>query len=920
MKTPDVTPMMKQYNDAKAAAGSALLLFRMGDFYELFFDDAYKAADALGITVTSRDRNKGPDATPMAGFPHHQLDAYLARLIAAGFRVAVCEQLEDPKLAKSIVKREVVRIVTPGTVTDDAILDPKSSNYLAAIAVPPKCRLAASPNDLALAPGDDSSGAQRAVMIHPAEIVGLSWVELSTGEFFAASLPYRELEDRLAGVQPSELLVSESAAVYFPKKYGGAAMTTVRPDWTFHRKTAAETLLRHFKVKTLEGFGFTEADSPAVCAAGAVLDYLRETQKQSLSHIETLVRHQSGRQLEIDQSSRRSLELFRSGHEGRREGSLLWALDDCVTPPGSRLMAEWLTYPLTDIQQISLRQDAVEEFLAADARRDEIRERLRNVYDLARIMSRVIQERVSPRELIAVGQTLQTLPYFKEYLAGRKSSLLQTLGDSLFPLRELAEELSAALGEDAPLSSRDGGFIRPGYNAELDEYRNLQHGGKQWLASYQAAESARTGIPTLKVGFNSVFGYYIEITRTHSDKIPPEYVRKQTLKNAERYITEELKVYEEKVLGAEEKAKALEFSLFAALREKVAAERTKIQRSAGALAALDALSALAQIAARRNYCRPAMVEEPVLHIKDGRHPVLELTEESGTFVPNDADCGGESAVIHLITGPNMAGKSTFIRQVALLAIMAQTGSFIPAAEAEIGVVDRVFARVGASDELTRGLSTFMVEMIETARILNGATSKSLVVLDEIGRGTSTYDGISLAWAIAESLHERIGCRTFFATHYHELTDLAETCPGIDNLNVAVREWDDEIAFLHKIVPGSADRSYGIHVARLAGVPPEVIRRAKKILSELEDAHLDAARGAIGGALKSVAATPFDGSAAAAARPAPPIQFSLFGPDDHPAVEEIRGLDINALTPMDALTLLARLKKTIVDGDQKKKRR
>ena len=917
--------MMKQYNDAKAAAGDALLLFRMGDFYELFFDDAYKAADALGITVTSRDRNKGPDATPMAGFPHHQLDTYLARLISAGFRVAVCEQLEDPKKAKTIVKREVVRIVTPGTVTDDAILDPKSSNYLAAIAVPAKCRLAVSPNDLEIAPtsGAEESASHRTASIHPDETVGLSWVELSTGEFFAATLPFRELSDQLAGIQPSELLVAESSALFFPKKYAGAAMTTVRPDWTFHHKTAVETLLRHFKVKTLEGFGFSDPDAPALHAAGAVLDYLRETQKQSLSHIETLTRHQSGEQLEIDQSSRRSLELFRSGHEGRREGSLLWALDDCVTPSGSRLIAEWLTYPLTAINKIRLRQDAVEELLGSGNQREEFRDRLRSVCDLARIMARVIQERVSPRELAAVGRTLQILPFFRESLVSCGASLLQTLGEHIFPLTELAAELSAALGDDCPLSGRDGGFIRTGYNAELDEYRELGRGGKQWLASYQASESARTGIPTLKVGFNSVFGYYIEVTRLHSDKIPPEYVRKQTLKNAERYITEELKIYEEKVLGAEEKAKALEYDLFVALREKVAAERGKIQRSAGALAMLDALGSLAQIAAKYHYTRPTMVEEPVLHVREGRHPVLERTEESGTFVPNDADCGGSDAMIHLITGPNMAGKSTFIRQVALLVIMAQTGSFLPASEAEIGVVDRVFARVGASDELTRGLSTFMVEMIETARILNGATAKSLVVLDEIGRGTSTYDGISLAWAIAESLHERIGCRTFFATHYHELTDLAETCPGIDNLNVAVREWDDEIAFLHKIVPGSADRSYGIHVARLAGVPPEVIRRAKKILTELEDAHLDAARGAIGGALKSVAATPFLESAETASEKttrSAPVQFSLFGPEDHPVVEEIRSLDVNSLTPLDALTLLARLKKTIDEGDRKKKKR
>ena len=924
MKPTPETPMMKQYLDAKRAAKDAILLFRMGDFYELFFDDAYKAAEALGLTVTTRDRNKGPDATPMAGFPHHQLDVYLARLIAAGYKVAVCEQLEDPKKTKTIVKREVIRIVTPGTVLDDAILDPKANNFLAAVAVPAHPRTALGPNDLALTAGSAGNGmavgvaekgkkgdngktggvsgvggagvggvggaggnggnggtgeaegngskdvnggteyrkerettidgaesdeeppnfpeSARLVQIHPDETVGLAWVELSTGEFNATTLRFGEFYDQLARIHPAELLVPDGAAPFFDRHFESGVMVTRRPDWTFHLKTAEETLLRQFKVGTLEGFALTkEADTPAICAAGGILDYLRETQKQSLDHIESIGKYQTGRQLEIDEASQRSLEILRNSRDGRRDGTLLSVLDCCATPMGSRLLAEWVTYPLTEIEKIVYRQDAIEELVAETAGRQETRLCFRSVYDLARIISRVIQRRVTPRELVGVRKTLEALPVFKNFLDGCRSSLLKTLGAHVYLLEDLADELARAFGEDPPLQFRDGGFICPGYDEKLDEYRNLQYGGKQWLAEYQAAEAKRTGIPTLKVGFNSVFGYYIEVTRVNAEKVPASYVRKQTLKNAERYITEELKVYEEKVLNAEENAKTLEFEIFDRLTDRVAEKRPELQRTAGALAHLDVLAALAETAALRDYRRPQIVEEPVLHILDGRHPVLEAKEPTGAFVPNDADCSPDGAMIHLITGPNMAGKSTYIRQVALLVLMAQIGSFIPASEATIGVADRIFARVGASDELTRGLSTFMVEMIETARILHGAGPRSLVILDEIGRGTSTYDGISLAWAIAEALNHRIGrltpspgtadpetggtspvpsrgCRTFFATNYHVLTNLPDTCAGIDYLNVAVREWNDEIAFLHKIVPGPADRSYGIHVARLAGVP------------------------------------------------------------------------------------------------------
>lgn len=914
-KTTEPTPVMKQYLDAKAKVPDALLLFRMGDFYEVFYDDAVTVAGAVGLALTTRDRDKGPNSVPMAGFPHHQLDIYLSRLIAAGFKVAVCEQLEDPKLAKGIVKRDLVRIVSPGTVTDDAILDPKKSNYLAAISLPSKPRFAPRSDELIAAADDSASAAPRAV--HPDEAIGLAWVELSTGEFTAAVTPYRELFDYLARIHPSEILISESSVCYFPAVLAEGAMLTKRPDWTFRLQTALETLLRQLRVKTLAGFGFeTQTDALALEAAGAALDYLRETQKSSLEHLDSISKYRSGQCLEIDQATIRSLEILQTT-DGRRAGSLLAVLDQCVTPMGSRLLAEWIIYPLCDIEAIRRRLDAVENLFNESSLRDNVRQHLRRVHDLARIMTRVVQGRVTPRELAAVAMTLLELPFFRQALEGCPASLLAALAGEIEPQDNLAQELLRALGEEPPLTWRDGGFIQPGYCQELDDLRDLQHGGKQWLAAYQQSESQRTGIATLRVGFNSVFGYYIEIPRSQADKTPANYVRKQTLKNAERYITEELKAYEEKVLTAEESAKNLELKIFAQLRDATVKIRSEIQQVAAVLAQLDVLANFAHIASARGYTRPNMVSPPVLTIRDGRHPVLEQTEAPGTFTPNDAQCRPDGAMIHLITGPNMAGKSTYIRQVALLVLMAHAGSFLPASFAEIGRTDRIFARVGASDELTRGLSTFMVEMIETARILNGVTRSSLVVLDEIGRGTSTYDGISLAWAITESLLETTRCRTFFATHYHELTDLAETHDGIDNLNVAVREWGDDIAFLHKIVAGPADKSYGIHVARLAGIPSPVIRRAKRILEELESSHMDAAREAMGDLLRQVGSTPFEHPKHTRSASEQVVQFSLFGPENHPVLDELRELDPNTLTPIDALTLLSRWKGELSEEDEPK---
>ncbi|HEV3341038.1 MAG TPA: DNA mismatch repair protein MutS, partial [Pirellulales bacterium] len=586
-------------------------------------------------------------------------------------------------------------------------------------------------------------------------------------------------------------------------------------------------------------FGFDAVEVAAVRAAGAILDYLTESQKSSLDHIDRLAPYRLGQALEIDQATRRSLEITRTLREGRREGSLLEVLDRTVTAMGARLLGDWIANPLTSLALITERHEAVAELVSHAKLTDELRQQLKGIYDVERLLARVTTGRASPRDLSFLNRTLRTLPTVKAKLTARPAALLSRLEGELDLCPDIRGKLDTALEDECPLVSREGGFLRPGFSPELDNLRELAAGGKQWIARYQAEESQRTGIPNLKVGFNQVFGYYLEITHTHREKVPGTYIRKQTVKNAERYITPELKEYEEKVLAADEKAKELEHELFLELRDLVAAGARRLRGTALALAQIDVLAALAELARDRGYCRPIMVGEPILKIVDGRHPVLDLRLAEGTFVPNDTQAGPDEGLVLLITGPNMAGKSTYIRQVALIVLMGQMGSFVPAREATLGVADRIFARVGASDELARGQSTFMVEMTETARILNTATDHSLVILDEIGRGTSTYDGVSLAWAIVEHLHDRVGCRTLFATHYHELTDLATSLAQVKNLNVAVREWQDDVIFLHKILEGAADKSYGIHVARLAGVPRAVIERSKEILAQLEEEHLDA---------------------------------------------------------------------------------
>jgi DNA mismatch repair protein MutS len=868
------TPMMQQYEDAKAVCGDALLFFRMGDFYELFHDDAKVAAKLLGLTLTSRD--KSADPIPMAGFPHHQLQSYLGKLIRQGYRAAVCEQVEDPKTAKGLVKREITRVVTPGTVTDEELLDPLESNYLAAIA-PQIGKGKTEEDDVP---------------------VGIAWADLSTGHFFAAVIPARELQNHLARIAAVEVLVSED-----DRRLGGIKQlnaVSTRPAWTFAQRHAHEILHKQFQVHSLEGFGFTGDDESAIRAAGALLEYLNETQRVSLDHIERLTKYQTSEILEIDEATRRSLELTRTMREGNRSGSLLDVINRTVTPMGARQLALWLANPLTCRDEIVARQQAVGEFVKDAQFRSNLRKQLDGISDLQRLLAKVATGRAGPRDLVSVGQTLARMPKIKAMLTGRKSLRISSLENEIHLCAEVRSAIDAALKADCPIQTKDGGYIKSGCDQKLDELRGLAAGGKQWIADYQASIIASTGINNLKVGYNRVFGYYLETSNANRDKVPDFFIRKQTLKNAERYITPELKEYEEKVLAADERALALELEIFQRLREKVADSARLLQQNARTLSTLDVLSGLAELAAQRSYCQPEILDEPILEIEDGRHPVLDLLESQGTFVSNDTHLGGDSGELLLITGPNMAGKSTYIRQVALITLMAQIGSFVPARQARVGIADRIFARVGASDELSRGQSTFMVEMTETARILNCATSQSLVVLDEIGRGTSTYDGVSLAWAIVEHIHDRIGCRTLFATHYHELTDLENSLDKVRNLNVAVKEWNDDLVFLHKIVPGATDKSYGIHVARLAGIPPSVNERAKQILAQLESEHA-----ATNGKTKA--------SRRVVHRPRHDLQLTLFAPQEHPLLDEVRRIDLNHVTPLQAFEQLQKWK---ADLDEK----
>lgn len=861
-----LSPMMKQYEEAKAASGDAILLFRMGDFYELFHDDAKTAARVLGLTLTSRDKGENP--IPMAGFPHHQLEGYLAKLVRQGFRVAVCEQVEDPATAKGLVRREVQRIVTAGTLTDDALLDPTKSNLLLSV--------------YSAKPGTVASEA----------LVGLAWVELSTGRFEAACYRASELPDQISRLEPAEILLREDDSILGSDPLDRWSLTR-RPVWQFGIDEATRVLHEHFDVLDLSGMGWDASpeDRLAIAAAGAAISYLRETQKSPMDHIQQLHPARLFRCMDIDASTRRSLELTQTIRTASREGSLLEVIDQTQTAMGSRKLGQWLSSPLIDIQEIQERHSMVEALVSNTKLRNTLRELLREVYDLERLLARVATGRCSPRDLQQVGRSLLQIPKVQAVIGELKIPKADAFQSLLDPCDSLSSRLRLALQDECPLVSKAGGFIRTGYDSRLDELRGLASGGKEWIAKYQAEQAQATGIPSLKVGFTSVFGYYIEITNTHRDRIPPNFIRKQTLKNCERYITPELKEYEEKVLSADESSQQLEYELFLELRDTVHQATRQLQRNATVIAELDSIASLAELAVKNSYVRPAMTIEPILEIYEGRHPVLDSLMAKGKFVPNDCTLGSEHGRIQLITGPNMAGKSTYIRQCATIVVLAQIGSFVPARKATIGIADKLFARVGASDELSRGQSTFMVEMVETARILNTATERSLVILDEIGRGTSTYDGLSLAWAIVEHLHDRNLSRTLFATHYHELIELQRCLTSVRNWNVSVKEWDDQVVFLHRIVPGGADKSYGIHVARLAGIPRMVNERAKDILSQLEVNHLDRHG-------QSKIAPPPKKSAT--------VQLTLFQWQENEIVEQIKSLDLSSMTPIQAIQLLESL--------------
>jgi DNA mismatch repair protein MutS len=809
-----LSPAMRQYRQFKAQHPDYVLFFRMGDFYEMFWEDAQTAAKTLGLALTSR--NKGsPDEIPMAGVPFHSVEGYLRKMIAAGHKVAICEQTEDAAAAKGLVKREVVRLMTPGTLTDDPLLDGRTDNFLAAVAF-----------------NVTKTDGFRA---------GLSWVDLSTGTCVAMSGNEAQVLDEIARLRPAETIIPEHATGQ-PHEIGqrisalGIHAITTRPGWQFTPHHALEQFQRQWQTQTAGGFGFAD-DDPAVLATAAVLTYLEETQKTSLSHIRPLRRHVVEDHLSIDPASWRSLEIDRTMRSGGTEGSLLSALDRTRTPMGARLLRQWLRSPLCDLEHIAARQSAVAALLESPPALKTIVDHLDDVCDIERIVGRIAVGRVGPRDLAALGRCLNAMPEFMDRLEALPQS--REVAPELVAMRAFcdgqAKYLDGAILSDPAPHLREGGVIGAGFDAELDRLRDLGTNSQQWLAQYQAKLSSESNIPSLKVGYNKVFGYYIEVTNAHKEKAPASWTRKQTTTNAERYITSELKDFESEAIGARDKAIALEQQLFEQVRQTLLPQVTTFQELAYGLARVDVLSSLATLAQERRYCRPTMADDRVLEIIDGRHPVLDQ-QLGSEFVANDVKFGPADS-LQLITGPNMAGKSTFIRQVALITLLAQIGSYVPAKSATIGLVDRLFTRIGASDELHSGQSTFMVEMTETANILNNATDRSLVILDEIGRGTSTLDGLSLAWAIAEHIAAAVQCRTLFATHYHELTDLAERFNGVKNLNVAVREWEDQVIFLHRIVEGGTDRSYGIHVARLAGVPRDVLDRARQLLGELAVQHV-----------------------------------------------------------------------------------
>ncbi|WP_136795147.1 DNA mismatch repair protein MutS [Desulfosediminicola ganghwensis] len=880
-----LTPMLQQYLEIKEQHKDTILFYRMGDFYEMFFDDAEVASKILGITLTSRNNKSDAPKVPMCGIPFHAAQAYLAKLVRAGKRVAICEQVENPAEAKGIVKREVVRVVSPGVITDDGLLDDKDNNYVCSICC-------------------DISGARA--------LFGLSFLDATTGEFLVGEFIDEDQSaeivlDQLTRLTPSEILISDkenqlinelldTAQILLP----GLCVTT-RSSSLFHKATLEQQMLEHFQVTTLDGFGCS-GYTQGIVAAGVLLDYIVETQKAGIDHISKVVPLDLETILQIDDSSRRNLELTQTLIGGKRDGSLLSVMDQTCTPMGARMLKQNLLFPLQDLSRIKLRLNAVEFLFGHPTLRQQLREQLDSVYDIERLTSRMILGSANGKDMLALDHSLARLPDLLATLAKCPADKLIELHENLDPLEDLHELLNQAINPEAPITLRDGNLIREGYNAELDELIAIQRDGKQTILQLESSERKATGIAKLKVGFNKVFGYFFEVSKLHSEKVPDYYIRKQTLVNAERFITPELKEFENKVLGAQDRRLELEYDLFIEVRNHMAAHSGRLLSTAQLLAKLDFLCSLAEIAHKYKYSRPTVTEGDLIQVTEGRHPVIERSLPAGKFVPNNVHLDQADQQLLIITGPNMAGKSTVLRQTALIVLMAQMGSFVPAECAEIGIVDKIFTRVGAMDDLRRGQSTFMVEMSETANILNNATPKSLVILDEIGRGTSTYDGLSIAWAVAEDLVQKDGqgVKTLFATHYHELTDLTSTMPRVKNFSIAVREWNDSIIFLHKLVKGSANRSYGIQVAGLAGVPQDVVARAGEILTNIERGEFDHA------GLPRIAHSV---KPKTTKRKAHPDQLSLFRPpaEPDPVKEVLDELDADELTPKMALDVIYKLK-------------
>ncbi len=882
-KITKVTPMLQQYLEIKEDHENAILFYRMGDFYEMFFDDAHKASKILGITLTSRNSKNDANRVPMCGIPYHAATGYLAKLVKAGQRVAICEQTEDPAATKGIVRREVVRVISPGVVTDNQILDEKDNLYVAAIS------------------RTEKKGVQ---------LFGVSFLDLSTGSFLLGEFSDESLQadsvlDQLTRMTPAELLINAEDTEQLTELVNTAETLlpglciTERPAAMFHLTTCEGLLTDHFQVSNLAGFGcaaFTEG----TVAAGVLLDYILETQKTTIDHIERLTPIDLELILQIDDSSRRNLELTQTIIGSKREGSLLSVLDQTCTPMGARLLKQEILFPLQDVTRINARLAAVQFLHEHTSIRADFREQLTSVYDVERLNSRMVLGNGNGRDMLALKQSLAKLPDIKKLLLQCDTPRIHSIGDALDTLDDLRQLIEEAIHDDAPVTLRDGLLIKEGYNEELDELVHIQRDGKQLILELEAKERAASGISKLKVGFNKVFGYFIEVSKLHSDKVPESYIRKQTLVNAERFITPELKEFESKVLGAQERRLELEYQLFTTIRKQLAAESSRLLQSAHLLAQTDFLVCLAETAHIYRYKKPVVNEEEEISIVEGRHPVIERSLPGGKFVPNDVHLNQRSDEVLIITGPNMAGKSTILRQTALIVLMAQMGSFVPADSAVIGVVDRIFTRVGAMDDLRRGQSTFMVEMNETANILNNATEKSLVILDEIGRGTSTFDGLSIAWAVAEDLVRKNnkGVKTLFATHYHELTELALTEDRVRNYSIAVREWNDTIIFLHKLVKGGTNRSYGIQVAALAGVPDRVVKRAGEILKNIEKGELNQ---------DGIPTIAQNTKAKKRKRKVHPNQLQLFPvPDNDPVHKYLKKVNADDLTPRQALDVLYEL--------------